>query len=72
MRESIFFADKVAKKQRMKRGGTKMRKKLLRMIYGLEILVIAWMIVSYIEIISKNLSVNPQYSPINFFTLIFK
>ena len=35
------------------------------------ILFILWAGISWIEVISKNLEPNPQYSPVNLFTLLF-
>ena len=36
------------------------------------ILLILWAGISWIEVISKNLEPNPQYSPINLFALLIK
>ena len=38
--------------------------------YAVIVILLLWVAISYIEVFSKNLSPNPQYSPINLFALL--
>lgn len=49
----------------------KMLKVLGNIITVVSVLFLVWVGISYIEVISKNLSPNPEYSVINFFDIFF-
>lgn len=48
-----------------------MKKFLSVLIMSTYFVLIMWGVGSYIEILLKNLSQNPQYNPLNLFLLIF-
>ena len=48
------------------------KKFMINMLCVASMLLIAWCVLSYFEVISKNLNPNPIYLPYNFFTLVFK
>lgn len=49
----------------------KMLEVLGNIITAVSILFLVWIGISYIEVISKNLNPNPEYSVINFFEIFF-
>lgn len=48
-----------------------MKKVLKGILYGAFVIELAWMLLSFLEIAILNLTLNPQYSAYNFFTLFF-
>ena len=49
-----------------------MKKYVTNIWCAVSVLFIAWFMLSWFEIISKNLSPNPTYSPYNLFTFIIE
>lgn len=47
-----------------------MKKIITNIFLFLSVILILWVVVSYIEVISKNLSENPEYSFWNIFQLL--
>lgn len=46
-------------------------RKVVGMLECVSALLLLWFVLSWVEVITKNIAPNPNYSPINMFTLLF-
>ena len=49
-----------------------MRKTVSKIACVIAVVILAWVAVSFVEVLCKNLSGNPDYLPFNVFSILFR